>query len=227
MITIKKTIFFFSFLFFSFLFFSFQFFSFSLSSQCTVHGRDGVSTEIMIVFAAGEYAGQTFIACQTGEITSITFDLNTSTQVGTNNFRLGPSTNLPTVADVLVAGTVLETFTNVAGAQTITITLTTPFPVTNGNIYAFELEHGGGGAGNLFIDRNNTDDYADGIAYQDNGGGFATTTGDFDFGVMISGDPKVPVPTLGEWSLIALTLKLLTFGVVAIRERFTLEGRKV
>ncbi len=167
---------------------------------------------------AGERTGQSFEARQTGEVTSITFRTGGGAVAGTYNLRIGPIADPPTV---VVAGAVYQTFTIAAGAQIFTINLNTPFPVTIGMSYAFGFET---------TSTNNpppvasATDYADGAAYRDEGGGLSTFAQgfDFDFAVQISpasAPPDPNIPTLGQWGLIALTLLLLTFGVVAIRVR--------
>jgi hypothetical protein len=81
--------------------------------------------------------------------------------------------------------------------------LATAFPVTNGNVYAFEVE-----ASAVFrLRRNSTNDYADGQRYFATPTFFSSTSSDFDFGVVIS--PAPTIPTLSQWGLIVLALLFL------------------
>lgn len=191
--------------------------SVNINAQCTVHG---VGTENSGVdLGAGDFLGQTFEACQTGEITSISLALAPDNVAGTHNLRIGASPNPPTA---LLGGAVYQTFTTAGGAESLTITLGTPFPVIAGNTYAFEFELGANMSALAGFNIPGGD-YPDGNVYQ-----FGTSDMvfidfdrliDLDFEVAIA--PPVAVPTLSQWGLFFLSLLILTFGTVVLRREKT------
>ncbi len=188
-----------------------------LHAQCSVH-TIGTSNFDGEWDALGDIAGQTFQACQTGDITSISIGLGGDAVANTNNIlRIGAIT--PPVSSVMGIGT-YQTFNTPSGAGTLVITLSTPFPVIAGNNYAFEVENGGGNDWNFLLSTAN--DYADGNLYQDVPafGGFNSFSGapnadlDFEVNIQPSSSSSTDVPTLSEWGLIILALLLMTLGTL-------------
>jgi hypothetical protein len=129
--------------------------------------------------------GQSFTACETGYVTSVSFTTNEATS--------GP------IALVLGSGTIPEThvtysqpLTPVAGANTAA--LSTPFPVVSGTSYFFALQpsadvaapelHYGGG-----------DPYAGGSVIFWDGYMWGPWSTDLTFGVGIEVDPVATQPT--------------------------------
>ncbi len=176
------------------------------AQACSINGIDSNGTGLgsgpgNVLFA------QTFVACETGVVTSVSFRNHTNGTAGTNNFKIGTSTNPPSS---LLGGGVYQTFASNGGGETITITLSTPFAVTSGSVYVFEVQST---TNSLNLAAVSTSDYADGSLYFDNGGGFNALSNsyDLDFSVEIS---SVDVPTLSQWGLIILALLLMTLGTL-------------
>lgn len=156
--------------------------------------------------------GQTFIPCESGVITEITFELlfNGNAPVTTHELRIATSPVVPTAA---LGSPVLETFSTAgtSGAETITIPLSTPFAVTAGQTYAFEIRL----AGSLSLASCTTCTYPDGNRYTTSTNNTSLTNEpaiDFNFSVTIVEADSVP--TLSEWGLIVLALLLMTLGTV-------------
>ncbi|MEZ4885319.1 MAG: IPTL-CTERM sorting domain-containing protein [Chitinophagales bacterium] len=196
------------------LFCSALFCSSDLNAQCTVHGVDGGNTSFGLV--VGEVLGQSFQACQSGEITSITI-VNEGNPIfpspsGTHELRIAAIT-APPIA--VIGDPVYQTFDTAGGTsdETVTITLNTPFPVTAGNDYAFDITPGG----DLSITAQQLpSDEPSGIAYVIFGSFAQFTSHDLDFGVAISAaaGPAAAIPTLSQWGLIILALLLMTAGTL-------------
>lgn len=206
----------------SFVLFSIFYLSFA-NAQCTEHAVDGGNTALFWNSSSGQRIGQTFTACETGEIVSITIGLRADgTFTNRGLYELYVS-DLPlgTPPLTLIPGSPVATKTlvNYNADRTITYTLTDPFPVVaDGTTYRFEhrnsntiqstaTQRGGGGA-----------DYADGTAYQTFGTGSVENDIDLDFEVNIV-PPPPPVPTMGEWGLLILALLLMTCGTLYLIER--------
>ena len=166
----------------------------------------------------GTAAGQTFKACQTGELTSISFRLLAGSVAGTHNLRLSAISPPPTGVST---APVYQTFSTSGGMEDITIMVSPPFPVVSGNDYVFDIEFGS----MLDLTLDDRNDYSDGQAYIfPAGGSFMTdpTRFDMDFNLQISPagtstSSGANIPTLGEWGLIILLIALSIIGVVGIK----------
>ena len=96
-------------------------------STCTDHGFSanvGPSPDII---------GQSFTACQTGVVTSVTFNANLVTPGLTLGLEVGTNICAPSYTQSVSA---------VQGSNTVV--LDTPFPVTDGAVYSFGLQPSGG-----------------------------------------------------------------------------------
>ena len=196
------------------IFFSFLFFSSGLNAQCSISHLNA-SIGIGNV-NPGNTQGQTFIPCQTGVITQITFETHANTSAGTGHeLRIGASPVVPTDR---LGGSALETFSTAGGAETIIINLTTPFSITAGQTYAFDYTVG---SSIIATPGCSPCNYADGNRYFSSSPGsmFNMTSFDMNFTMQIGAAVAAAVPTLGEWGLILLSLLLLTFGMVALHSR--------
>ncbi len=199
-----------------FYYFSVLFCSSDLNAQCTVHEftDDGIG---FVTTFPGFTIGQTFQACESGEVTSITFK-HDDTQIlpGTHEFRIAAITAPPTA---LISGPVYQTFDASGNPEILTITLNPPFAVTAGNDYAFELTAGSDSRLNILIYNDLPDDYPNGFLYVNALGSFDTTNQlvDMDFEVVISpaaNPAAAEVPTVGEWGLLILALLFMTLGTL-------------
>ncbi len=190
-----------------------------IHSQCPVHNIG--TFDITGNFAeTGFKIGQTFTACQTGNITSISLGFGSGLVASTNN-NLRIQAITPPLSSTL-SSTAHQTFNLTSGAQTVVITLNSPFPVVAGNDYAFEIENSAGTSWDLQM--NSIDDYTDGYLYQHTNGSFNDfgQAADLDFEVNIQPSSSNPeVPTLSEWGLIILALLLMTLGALyLVQPRF-------
>jgi len=182
------------------------------AQKCTVHGFDNMVINLPGIPGASEFTGQTFMACQTGYITSIQLNLF---GLGTYNLRLAK----PTGGKL---SNIYQTFTAKQQPEPTIINLNIPFPVIAGVIYELQFDHqsqpypvfgvvGGG-------------DYPDGQATLDGVPYPGPTNSDLDFGVTIQ--PTLPIPTLGQWGLINLGLILGIFGAAAIKNQLQVNFRR-
>lgn len=181
-----------------------------LNAQCTVHGITN-DQSCLIFITSGGTVGQTFQACESGEIKSIAFPLEGS-DAGTHEFRIAAIT---APATAIIGGPVYQTFTTSGGAEIMTITLNPPFPVTAGNDYAFELKDG---SGYICPKSNFPSDYPNGFYYDGFNGAFSPlVVADLDFEVAISpaaSPAAAAIPTVGEWGLLILALLFMTLGTL-------------
>ncbi|MEZ4885300.1 MAG: IPTL-CTERM sorting domain-containing protein [Chitinophagales bacterium] len=115
----------------------------------------------------------------------------------------------------VIGGPVYQTFNTAGGFETVTVTLNTPFPVTGGNDYAFDIT---AGTNFNFIYAAALDDEPSGIFYEVFFGSFTSyTSQDLDFEVAISAAAEpaaASIPTLSQWGLIILALLLMTLGTL-------------
>ena len=187
--------------------------------DCVVHGRDGQDSQFFT--SQNNHLGQTFVACQTGTITSI--DLTLFTPSSDYNFWIGT----PTGASL--TGVPYETFSVSSAAGPVTVNLTTPFPVTQGTTYEFQINN----TSTLFsyqrfgaVGAPSEGDYFCGYRTSDG----SITDADLDFGINIIGtgdnfictrafNAPEPVPTLSQWSLLILGLLLLNLGLILINKK--------
>jgi|GEM_PF-5414275 len=146
--------------------------------------------------------GQSFIACQTGEITRIRVNVTLGGGATTLALSDGYGTLTPVYS---------ESVTLTSGVNDIT--LATPYPVMAGNQYSFSLNGGSFGLG-----YNGGDPYANGANFRvfPNGSPTSASNRDLVFEVEF-GPSSTPVPTMSEWGLILFGLTVLCVGGVAIR----------
>jgi len=180
--------------------------------NCSVHGIDGGTNGFTSPITLGIRFGQTFVACQTGNIESIEIGVNTGNYelyLGTPNGGLLPNLQ--------------QTF-QVTGPSTIptVINLNTPFPVIAGNTYEFQFTN----PTSLFsFQENMPSDYIDGFATI-NGVELISFIGgithDLDFDVVIAPSPiqvQAQVPTMSQWGLFVFGLLVLNVSVFFVQRR--------
>ncbi len=204
----------------------FSFFLFCLpttysAAHCTVSYNDSGSMGSGVI-DNGHRQGQSFIACATGTITSISLPVNTGTATASGHeLRIAAGTTTSALTSP-----VLATFNTAGGAETITIPLPTPFPVIGGQTYTLEYQSA---ATNIVVVGCNACDYPDGNRYFAIPGGAFVSQPAFDmiFSVTIATAPS-SIPTLSEWGLIILALLLMTFGTLyLINSQFSLPKKTI
>lgn len=171
-------------------------------SQCTVNAlNSGSAIGKVSKVSLTDPFWQSFIPCQTGEITSISFRLASSSLAGTNELYI--------VSNIVPLPPLIQTFTNAGGAETITINLTTPFPVNSGTSYFFGLLQGV----QLDLQVRDPNSYLDGT--------LVGNSADLNFELQIGPSSVVatPVPTVGQWGLIILGIILISISVVTIQSK--------
>lgn len=192
----------------------------SVNGQCTVFGTNlGAEQNTSEIATMGGEDGQTFTACGTGNITSISIrmDINNTYNGNMNLWILNGS------VPGFNSSTPYQQFMT-SGTGVITIPLNTPFPVIAGNIYT--VGFGAVGAGNNpVIDAHQiapNGPYFDGQLIL-NGALFAAS--DLNFSVTIS--PGNPIPTLSQWGLLIFGLLVLNLGLVFVykKQLITSEAR--
>lgn len=214
----KKLIF--SFLKTGFLLFGFCFLSFTTSNaQCTIHGTDlGAEQNSSNAAGLGTELGQTFTACETGNLTEISIRVKSSnTYSGAVNLWLidGAAAN----GGVFSGLPVYQTFNVGAGDVIVKINLSTPFPVVAGNMYSLGYGSTVASPGVSFDDNDTT---APGTY---TGGEYLTRTSadaarDLNFSATIS--PVVataPIPTMSQWGLLIFGLLILNLGVSFVKQK--------
>lgn len=184
-------------------------------ADCTENGLDGFNVEFGYGGSGAGSIGQTFTACETGSVTSITihegsgstgvdYDLWLAVEAG------GPNTDY-------TGGAPWEEFAGPGGGfpQAVTFTLATPFPVTAGTVYRFVFNN----PGTIAIRCTTAPpDYAGGVATDD----FGTYVDyDLDFEVGIAANPP-EVPATSASGLMALSVLLLA----ALATRAVWRGRQ-
>ena len=151
--------------------------------------------------------GQTFFACEDGQITSLTIPIVGITS-GDVQFKIatGSISEPPEYSQTV----------NIPNGFSgdFTVDLSTPFPVSNGILYAFSFD-AIGSTEFQWRTRN-----LDGV--QCSGNRFhiplgTSTNVDLLFSAVISPASVANVPTLTQWTLIMLSLLMVNLGVVAIR----------
>jgi len=191
--------------------------SLNIYADCVL---DNTTTPNGIITPMTTILGQQFLSCETGNINAI--------QVQTS----GGDIDLYLVGDngsAVTPGTPYQSFTGQA-AGLITLNLSTPFPVVNGNLYAFAIGSSTGGFG-VFFDLNPTAGFMrvpsapDGQFHftMSNTGTFTeNNASDLVFGVNIVSpvppppDPGVFIPTMSQWGLIILGLLILNLSLISL-----------
>ncbi len=166
----------------------------SLHAQnCNVHELGTFNTTNSAPVVAGEDQGQTFTACATGEVTSISFGLSAGHVGGTFNLRISSSAFTPSN---LMSVAVYQTFTTGSGAQNITINLNNPYFVSCNSVYAVEIAPTG--SAEWVWNFADPADYTGGTNYgfqPSSFGGFVNFTTTFDFSVAITSKMSVSAST--------------------------------
>lgn len=187
--------------------------------------------------------GQTFTACQSGEIISISIKMSeggvaaglAAANTYTGNMNLWIINGATRVfAGAGAADPPYQIWdiddANPTGVQVIN--LTTPFPVVAGSVYTFGFGMASGDdapdmtVANPVIDTGvnqspptaNDHTYSAGLIYFNNGSLSPAfdTTGDINFSVSIAPLAPSSVPTLSEWGIFILLLSIVALGYVFI-----------
>jgi hypothetical protein len=191
------------------------------NGQCTVHNRDGGSINATIggSLSANSQVGQTFMPCQTGEISSIAITHSNADLGSAGTYELyialepGSGSALPTtpVASVVLVAAPTP-------SQVLTFNLPTPFPVTKGTSYRFAVTNTSGG---FNIRMTTPSDYSDGNTV--NSFNLFSPTFDLDFEIQIqNATPSLattPVPTLSQWGLLIFGLLIMNLSVFFVQRR--------
>ncbi len=183
-------------------------------ADCTENVLDGFNIELGYGESDFGSIGQTFTACQSGVVTSITIHEGDDSTGSDYVLWLaeemgGPNTDY-------TGGPPWESFAGPGGGfpQTVTFELTAPFPVTEGTLYRFIFNSPG-----IIEIRCTTSppDYPGGLA-TDNFGTYQAF--DLDFEVGIANPPDVPATsTPGLIGLTALLVALASLAVWRKRNR--------
>lgn len=172
--------------------------------QCTISQQTN-----NIAFTSTQIFGQSFTACQTGQITSIEVDFFQLPTGGTVDLQIqaGLGTITPNYTQLI---------TPVLGTNTIT--LTTPFSVQNGQTYSFSFV----GPGHA-LQGTLSDAYPGGVRFIENSGSvIPIPSQELVFEVTIA-PPPTTVPTLSQWGLILLALGMVSIGTVVMwRKRYSI-----
>jgi len=160
---------------------------------CTENALDGFNVTFAYGSGAGSSIGQTFTACGTGDVTSITINEGAASTAGVYSLWIAPEAGGTNLA--YNAGAPYEVIADPGGAfpRFTTLTLTTPFSVTAGIVYRFVLDKLGP-PGVIDIRCTNLtapSDYPGGLATDDSG---AYEDFDLDFEVDIAA-PATPTAT--------------------------------
>lgn len=181
----------------------------------------------------GGFFGQAFTACETGEWTTLTFNITNISGTGTATvYSAEGEISDNTLPSAQVAGT----FTT-GTVQTFTINR----PVTSGSRYIWwvELETTlplPSGFSQVCYEVNNAafgadDDYVHsvrvGVAEPINSGGLGAASagggvgmgGSVAFAAAIVADDREPIPTLSQWGLLIMALLVLNLGLIFIRKK--------
>ena len=152
-------------------------------ASCTI---GDVTPTTTVDYRPNHRIGQTFTACETGQVTSITIQMDTdgvnggNRNAGTHNVVMGPAAQPMTKALSDALTTVVGTITTTGTGGPVTVTLSTPFDVTKDQVYAFAVDFVGTDL--ISIDRGEND-IPDGDYFDVDGesGAFFTFQADLDF----------------------------------------------
>lgn len=181
--------------------------------QCTVYGTD-LGTNLGASFAAnfGSEDGQSFTACLSGNITSISIRTDdNNTYAGSVNLWIVPGT--PANGAAFPGFPVYQTFNVAAGGNIVTINLNTPFPVVAGDVYSIGFGRPTAGADFFRVNVSTVNSYFGGLAL---GTGGPNATADINFSVTIV---DTSIPTLSQWGLIIFGLLVLNLGLVFVYKK--------
>lgn len=189
-----------------------------LNAQCTTPSFGVVAEYGSFTEFSMSSIGQTFTACQDGEITSISIRISSSnTYSGSVNLYLGdePGDGGTKLED----GSPYTSFPILSGGQVVVIDLSSnPFAVLNGQVYRLELERNAVSGNNIRVDLQNAGPegpYLEGD-YVTNGGAYQAFR-DINFAVSITN--PAPIPTLSDWGIIILSFIMLILGLVTVRQK--------
>ena len=172
-----------------------------------------------------ESFGQTFIACQTGVIRSISVKLNEAGGLGDPNAYSG-QVNLWLAAEPGENNTIdgdppYQIFeilnSNLTGV--VEIPLNNPFSVISGNEYRMEFQKTG--MGTMIFDFNNNmmapniDTYPQGRVV--GSAGVYLDRGDLNFNIRI--ETPDSIPTMSQWGIIILLMLMIIMGVIGLNQK--------
>ena len=162
--------------------------------------------------------GQTFTACQSGIITEISFEKM--------NFSILPHNPHPNATLFIENGIAdggqglnpsadySQSISIPNGTATVSLELTTPFPVTSGQKYTFYLQTDKAVAGGFSFNSTRSDAYPDGARWFNN---TESSNGwDIQFSVTIIDRPASAIPTMSQWAIILFGTFILLLGSFAI-----------
>lgn len=201
-----------------------------LLADCVV--KNDLPTDGSIHINGGETVGQTFKACQDGELTSLTLF-----------FDDGGSSSLGAIEDVLIkitAGDNLATAIEVAKFTRpsqnrdleITIDFHTPFVIRNGQTYTWFLinpEDNGRSHDDIYLKYTATDPGVGGVGIVPHSSSSSSLIGTsagrmnifFNFAINHN-TVLAPIPTMSQWGLVIFGLLILNLGVVFLYQQETI-----
>lgn len=154
--------------------------------------------------------GQNFLACGTGVITAVSFEIGSITTVGNTVLTIstGSTTN---------GGGYTQTV-NVATTGVLNIPLATPFPVIDGNQYAISLAEDGFPA-RFHMRFQRSDVIPNSAAFSNNG--TISTAVDCAFSVTITAPvvATAPIPTMSQWGLLIFGLLIMNLSIFYVHRR--------
>ena len=168
--------------------------------------------------ANGGQQGSSFQSCMTGEVSKIGIEFNTN-----NN---GDANALMILRDVLMPGApgtvgatneYVQNIIIAPGGGIQEFNLNVPFAVLDGLSYAWFVQESIGG--DIYING------ASGNPYPNGGdmNGFSSGPSQIvDLVFQVTINPSLPIPTLSQWGIITLSMIMLIFGVVALKDSIAL-----
>ncbi len=183
----------------------------SLSSQCVLQdtGFPAEANNFKVADLAGPN-GQTFVACQSGPITSISIKMD-ATNIYNGLMNLWITDGIVLDYHLLPVYQVWNVTAPITGVQTINLNVL--YDVVAGNTYTFGIS--ADGVGSPVIDGNIPNLYPAGGAIINSGaGGSIRTDANCTFSVTIGSSA---IPTLSQWGLMICGILLLILGVLGVR----------
>lgn len=163
---------------------------------------------------ASNIIGQSFIACRTGQLNTITINVTLPSGVTEAKTRLSVAAGSTTNSGVLHTQAI-----TINASGEVVIDLTKPVKVENNQTYTFFV----GGTGDSFgiaISSTLGDRYTSGTIIRNN---IPLTTTDLFFKLSLGAIPVVavtaPIPTMSQWGLIVFALLILNFAIFYIQRK--------
>jgi len=157
--------------------------------------------------------GQSFVACENGNITSILVGFSAQPKTaGTVELYLDEDPGSGTLLTETPVASWIQA-TDFTSNTRITFNLSTLFPaLDNGTLYRFAVKNTTGG----FVRVRGTaaNDYPDGTLIFPSGNPISNADMDFEVNMSSSIAPQNNVPTLSQWGLIILALLFMTSGTL-------------